>query len=352
MAEFDYEMENTKNNRIHYATFIRKLCEEEGLKHFSKDGVARVVEYGVRLSDKQNKLSTQFNDLADIVREAHYWSKKGNTHIVESQHVSKAIEEKIKRINLTEEKIKESIIEEDILITIEGETIGQVNGLAVYNLGNISFGKPSRITAKTSVGKIGIINIEREAMMSGPIHNKGVMIISGFLKNMFAQDKPLAIDASIAFEQSYGGVDGDSASSTEIYAILSSLSDLPIKQYIAVTGSVNQNGEIQPIGGVNEKIEGFFDICRIKGLTGKQGVIIPVQNVDNLMLKKEILEAVKENMFHIYPIKTIHEGITLLTGVDCGKRDSEGKFPPGTVYFLVEHKLKSYANKFKEYGIG
>ncbi len=352
MAEFDYEMDNTIENRIHYATFIRKLCENEKLMHFSKEGVARVVEYGLRLADKQNKLTTQFNDLADIVRESHYWAKDENNSIIKSNHVKKAIDEKIKRINLTEEKIKQSIIEKDILITIEGEIIGQVNGLAVYNLGNASFGKPTRITAKTSVGKLGIINIEREAMMSGPIHNKGILIISGFLKNKFAQDKPLAIDASIAFEQSYGGVDGDSASSTEIYAILSSLSELPIKQYIAVTGSVNQNGEIQPIGGVNQKIEGFFDICKSNGLTGKQGVIIPIQNVDNLMLKDEILHEVKNDNFHIYPIKTIEEGITLLTGVNCGERTSEGKFPSGTVYFLVEEKLKTFANKFKEYGIG
>ncbi len=351
MAEFDDEMENNETNRNHYAMFVRKLCHSESLLDFDKDGVARLVEYGLRLSERQDKLTTLFNDLADIVRESTYWAKLDNSDIVKEFHVEKAIMEKIGRINLIEDKIKDSILRKDVLISIDGEKVGQVNGLAVYSVGELSFGKPTRITATTSVGKLGVINIEREAYMSGPTHDKGVMILTGYLKYKYAQDKPLAVDASIAFEQSYNGVDGDSASSTEIYAILSSLSGLPIRQYIAVTGSVNQYGEIQPIGGVNEKIEGFFEICKEAGFNGKHGVIIPIQNVDNLMLRKDVVDAVAEGKFHIYPITTIDEGIEILTGTEAGKLEDSGNYPKNTINYLVNERLRTFAMKYKEFNL-
>jgi ATP-dependent Lon protease len=252
-------------------------------------------------------------------------------------------------VNLIEEKIQEMIDDGTILIDSDGMVVGQVNGLSVYNLGDYMFGKPSRITAKTSLGKAGIINIEREAEMSGPIHNKGVYILAGYLRGKYAQDKPITMSASLCFEQSYSGVEGDSASSTEVYALLSSLSGLPLRQDIAVTGSVNQKGEIQPIGGVNEKIEGFFDVCKAKGLTGKQGVMIPHLNVDDLMLRKEVVEAVKEQKFHIYPVKTIDQGIEILTGVRAGEGEGDGRFKEGTVNDLVDKKLRELGSKIKEF---
>ncbi|MGB9630274.1 MAG: Lon-insertion domain-containing protein, partial [Thermodesulfobacteriota bacterium] len=297
----------------------------------------------------QKKLSTRFHLIADLLREANYWAEKEGSAVVKEQHVDKAIEKKIYRVNLIEEKIQEMIEEGTILIDSDGMVVGQVNGLSIYNLGDYMFGKPSRITAKTSLGKAGIINIEREAEMSGPIHNKGVYILAGYLRGKYAQDKPITMSASLCFEQSYSGVEGDSASSTEIYALLSSLSGLPIRQDIAVTGSVNQKGEIQPIGGVNEKIEGFFDVCKAKGLTGRQGVMIPHLNVDDLMLRKDVVQAVKEGKFHIYPVRTIDQGIEILTGVEAGERMEDGRFKEGTVNDLVDKKLRELGMKIKEF---
>jgi lon-related putative ATP-dependent protease len=348
-ADFD-SVTNKDNEKIQqYAAFIRKICDEDKLRPFDKTGIAAVVEYGVRITGRQKKLSTRFHLIADLLREANYWAEKDGGEVVLDKHVDKAIEKKVYRVNLIEEKIQEMIDDGTILIDSDGAVVGQLNGLAVYNLGDYMFGKPSRITAKTSMGKAGIINIEREAEMSGPTHNKGVYILAGYLRGKYAQDKPITMSASVCFEQSYSGVDGDSASSTEVYALLSSLSGLPLRQDLAVTGSVNQKGEIQPIGGVNEKIEGFFDVCKAKGFTGKQGVMIPDLNVDDLMLKKDLIEAVKEGKFHIYSVKTIDQGIEILTGVEAGEGLGNGKFKEGSVNDLVDKKLRELGTKIKEF---
>jgi len=301
------------------------------------------------MAGRQKKLSTRFHLVADLLRESNYWAMKDDSEVVSEKHVEEAIQKKIYRVNLIEEKIQEMIDEGTILIDSDGAVVGQVNGLSVYDLGDYMFGKPSRITVKTSMGKAGIINIEREAEMSGPTHNKGVYILAGYLRGKYAQDKPITMSASICFEQSYGGVDGDSASSTEIYALLSSLSGLPLRQDIAVTGSVNQKGEIQPIGGVNQKIEGFFDVCKAKGLTGKQGVMIPHLNVGDLMLRKEVVKAVGEQKFHVYSVKTIDQGIEILTGMEAGERLGNGKFKEGSVNDLVDKKLRELGTKIKEF---
>jgi lon-related putative ATP-dependent protease len=348
-ADFDPVTNKDAEKINQYACFIRKICDEEKLKPFDKTAVAGVVEYGVRLTGRQKKLSTRFYLIADLLREANYWAAKDGSEVVTEKHVDQAIERKVYRVSMVEEKIQEMIDEGTILIDSDGTVVGQVNGLAVYSLGDHMFGKPSRITVKTSMGKAGIINIEREAEMSGPTHNKGVYILAGYLRGKYAQDKPITMSASICFEQSYSGVDGDSASSTEIYALLSSLSGLPIRQDTAVTGSVNQKGEIQPIGGVNEKVEGFFDVCKAKGLTGKQGVMIPHLNLGDLMLRKDVVEAVKEKKFHIYPVKTIDQGIEILTGVQAGERLKNGSFKEGSVNDLVDKKLRDLGTKIKEF---
>ena len=348
-ADFDSVTGKDEDKVRQYASFIRKVCDEEKLRPFDRTGVAAVVEHGVRIAGRQKKLSTRFHLIADLLREANYWAGKDGSPVVKEAHVDKAIEKRAYRLNLVEEKIQEMIDDGTILIDSDGMVAGQVNGLSVYNLGDYAFGKPSRITVKTSLGKAGIINIEREVEMSGPIHNKGVYILSGYLRDRYAQDKPITMSASICFEQSYSGVEGDSASSTELYALLSSLSGLPIRQDIAVTGSVNQKGEIQPIGGVNEKIEGFFEVCKAKGLTGKQGVMIPHLNIDDLMLRKDVVQAVQEGKFHVYPVKTIDQGIAILTGLEAGERLEDGRFKEGTVNGLVDRKLQDLGKKIKEY---
>ncbi|MGQ9693597.1 MAG: AAA family ATPase [Thermodesulfobacteriota bacterium] len=348
-ADFDTVMDKKKEALLQYASFIRKICQDEKLLPFDRSGVGAVIEYGVRLAGRQKKLSTEFHRITDILREASYWAQKeGKTQVTE-EHVDQAIREKVYRLQMIEDKLQEMIDEGLILIDAEGAKVGQVNGLSVFDTGEYSFGRPSRITAKTSMGKAGIINIEREADLSGRTYNKGVLILAGYLRGKYAQDKPLTLTASLAFEQSYSGVDGDSASSTEVYAILSSLANVPLRQDIAVTGSINQHGEIQPIGGVNQKIEGFFDVCRSRGLTGSQGVIIPHQNVDDLMLRKDVVEAVAAGKFHIYPIKTIDEGIEILTGLPAGEKGTDGTYPEGTVNYLVNEKLKELALKIKEF---
>jgi ATP-dependent Lon protease len=348
-ADFDFEMPKNAQAISRYAGFIKMICDEEKLLPFDATAIAKVVEFGVRLSGRQQKLSTRFNVIADVVREASYWAAKEKSATVTREYVRKAIEERIYRVNLVEDKIQELISNGTIMIDTTGAVVGQVNGLSVYDVGEHSFGRPSRITARTAVGRSGVINIEREAELSGPTHNKGVAILSGYLRSTFAQDKPLVMDASITFEQSYGGVDGDSASSTEMYAIISSLAEVPLRQDVAVTGSVNQKGEIQPIGGVNLKVEGFFDVCRAKGLTGNQGVIIPIQNVPDLMLRDDVIEAVKKKRFHIWAISTIDEGLEILTGKKAGKPGPDGKFTPGTIYSLADQKLRRFAEEWKNF---
>ena len=300
------------------------------------------------MAGDKEKLSTQFGEISEVIGEAATWAKIDKAKVVTSQYVDKALNERIDRIKKYDKKYLQMIEEEGLLIDTDGYKVGEINGLTVVTIGDYSFGKPARITANTFMGREGIVNIEREIEMSGPSHSKGVMIIKGYLGQKFAQEIPLSLTASICFEQLYGGVDGDSASSTETYAILSSLSEMPINQSIAVTGSVNQKGEIQPIGGVNEKIEGFYEICKMKGLTGEQGVIIPVQNVRNLHLRDEIIESVKKGKFHIYAVRTIDEGIEILTGVPAGKKDQNGKFPAGTINYLVYEKLKKYSENARK----
>ena len=348
-ADFDSEIEKTKDNMIAYAAFLSGSCDECEAKHFDPSGVAKIIEYSARMVADQERLSSRFAQIKDWIQEANYWALKDNARFISARHVQKAMDERLFRHNLIDERIRDLINRGTIMIDTEGEVVGQVNGLSVYSLGDISFGKPSRITSKTFLGRGGVINIERESQLSGPIHNKGVMILSGYLGWKYAQDKPLSLSASLCFEQSYQGVEGDSASSAELYAILSSLSEIPIRQNIAVTGSVNQKGEIQPIGGVNQKIEGFFKVCQAKGLSGDQGVLIPHQNLRNLMLREEVVEAVKQGHFHIYSAKTINEGIEILTGVSAGKRQKDGTYPKSTVNYLIDRRLKEMAERLKNF---
>ncbi|MBN1545632.1 MAG: AAA family ATPase, partial [Syntrophaceae bacterium] len=348
-AEFDFEIEKTKENILAYAAFLSGCCEECEARHFDPSGVAKVIEYSARMVADQEKLSSRFAQIKEWIEEANYWACQDNAKLISASHVQKAIDEKLFRHDLPEERIHDMINRGIIMIDAGGAKVGQVNGLSVYTLGDITFGKPSRITAKTFLGREGVINIDREAQLSGPIHNKGVMILSGYLGWKYAQDKLLSLSASLCFEQSYEGVEGDSASSTELYAILSSLSDIPIKQNIAVTGSVNQNGEIQPIGGVNHKIEGFFKFCKSKGLTGDQGVLVPYQNLRNLMLRDEVVESVHKGQFHIYTARTVDEGIEVLTGVPAGERQKDGTYPEGTINHLVDKKLKEMAEQLKNF---
>ena len=315
---------------------------------FDATGVAKVVEYSSELAGDQKKLSCRFGNLISIIKEASYWARQeGSTHVT-AEHVRIALHKRDNRLNLLEEKIQEMIARGQLLVDTQGEKIGQVNGLAVLQLGDYMFGKPSRITATVHTGKGGIVDIEREADLGGHTHTKGIMILKGFLGERFADKRPLSLSASLAFEQSYSMIDGDSASSTELYALLSSLSSLPIKQGIAITGSVNQKGEIQPIGGVNEKIEGFFKVCQAKGLTGEQGVLIPQQNLDNLMLSEEVVDAVSAGKFHIYPVGKVEEGIELLTGVAAGEKQDDGLFPEGTVFARVAARLEEIRDALKE----
>ncbi len=351
-ADFDTVMNNDRKAIKQYTSLVCKICKDENLIPLDSSALASVIEYGVTLTGRKKKISTRFSDVADIIREAHYWATQSKSSIVTAKHVDKAIEEKEYRLKMIEEKIQELIEDGILMIDIKGTRVGQVNGLSVYSLGDYAFGKPSKITAEVAMGKSGIINIEREADLGGRTYNKGVLIIAGYLRRMYAQDKPLAMSASLCFEQSYSGVDGDSASSTEIYGLLSSLSGIPLRQDIAVTGSVNQKGEIQPIGGVNEKIEGFFDVCKAKCLTGKQGVMIPKKNIDDLMLRNDIVEAVKKKKFHIWAVETIDQGIEILTDKPAGKKDKKGNYPEGTIHCLANQKLQEFAERMKDYWPG
>lgn len=344
-ADFDYEMECTNKNINDIASFIRSFVDKEKTQHFDASAVAKVVEYSSRIAERQNKLSTRFNQIAEILCEAATWAKIQKDNIITAMHVDKAVEEKEQRLKLYQDKLAEMLDENVIMIDTTGKKVGQINGLAVFDMGSYSFGNPSRITATTYIGMSGIVNIEKEADMSGSTHNKGVQIITGYLGQHYAQDFPLSVSCRICFEQNYNGIDGDSASSTELYCILSSLSNLPINQELAVTGSVNQKGEIQAIGGVSYKIEGFYELCKKRGLTGSQGVIIPESNIKDLVLKDSVVNAVKEGKFHIYPIKTIDEGIELLMDTPAGRPDENGKYPPTSVHGLVMKKLKEYYKK-------
>lgn len=344
-AHFDDSIDRNDKNQKTYGSFVHSLCEREGLKHLEAPALSKVIEYGSRLAEDQEKLSTKFPQIADLVREASFYASQDSADVVKEAHIKKALEEKVYRSNLLDEKVKEMIQRGVILIDTAGTKVGQVNGLSVIGLGDFEFGQPSRITASLGIGRRGIVDIERESKLGGQIHTKGVMIISGYLENKYAHDKPLSLSCRLVFEQSYGGVDGDSASSTELYAILSALAELPIKQNLAVTGSVNQEGEVQAIGGVNEKIEGFYQTCRVKGLKGDEGVMIPKSNVQHLMLNEEVVDAVRQGKFHIYPVGTIDEGIEILTGVKAGQLKSDGTYDRGTVHYRVNNRLSEMTQK-------
>jgi ATP-dependent Lon protease len=349
-AEFDSMMPvNRKNMRL-YFEFVRRITSDENLLPFDVSGMQAVCEYGKIISDRRDRLTTRFTSIADIVRESTFCANERKSKVVNRKDVHCAIKNKRTRINMVEEKIQEMYDNNILMVSTTGKSIGQINGLSVYDVGEFSFGRPTRITVNTALGKEGIINIERESDLSGPIHNKGVLVLSGYLRKMFAQDKPLAMSASISFEQSYSGVDGDSASSTEIYAILSSIGQIPIKQNIAVTGSVNQKGEIQPIGGVNQKIEGFYDVCNSKKLTGTQGVIIPYQNVKDLLLRPDVIDAIKKKTFHVYPVKTIAEGMEILSDTKYGSKLKSNNFTKGSVLDIVNVKLHDMAITLQHFG--
>lgn len=349
-AEFDNTMPLNNENIKRYFQFTRRIIDQDQLPPFDLSGLQAVAEYGRKLSGHRSKMTVRFTAISDIIREAAFCAQQRRARKVTREDVHQAIVGKRMRVNLVEEKIQELYDNNTLMVSTSGTAVGQINGLSVYSIGEYAFGRPTRITVNTSLGKAGVINIEREADLSGPVHDKGVLVLSGWLREMFAQDKPLAMSASISFEQSYSGVDGDSASSTEIYAILSSLTGIPIKQGIAVTGSVNQKGEIQPIGGVNEKIEGYFDVCVSRGLQGDQGVIIPHQNVQDLLLRPDVIEAVKQRKFHIYPVASISEGITILTGINGGRREKDGHFTHGSILAQADEKLHQMALTLEHFG--
>lgn len=345
-ADFDTEITRTDEHLARYAAFVSSQVRDGGLHHFHRGAIAKVAEYGARLDDHQGKLTARFQQIADLVAEASFWAAKAGSDLVMAEHVARAIDEKTYRSNLIEDKIRELIQDGTVLIDVTGERQGQVNGLSVQDLGDYSFGRPMRITAQTALGADGFMNLDRETRLSGRIHSKGFLILTSFLQSRYAQDKPLAISARITFEQSYGEVEGDSASSTEVYALLSALSGLPLRQGIAVTGSVNQRGEVQAVGGVTRKIEGFYDVCRFQGLTGEQGVLIPPSNIQNLMLREDVVDAVRQGLFHIWAVSSVDEGLEILTGVRAGTQQ-DGRWEPGTVNERADARLRDYAERLK-----
>ena len=349
-ADFDSIMPRDDEHEQAYALFIANRCREEGLRHFDRVAVEKVVEYGSRLSGDQKRLSTRFGDVADLVREANYWAGQAERDVVTAQDVQQALQERLYRANRLEERIRDQILEGDIFIATEGEVVGQVNGLSVVDMGDHAFGQPGRITARTYMGEGGVVNIEREVDMAGPIHNKGLLTLVGYLGGMYAQTQPFSLSASLTFEQNYAEVDGDSASAAELYALLSSLSELPVQQSVAVTGSINQRGEMQPVGGVTEKIEGFFTVCQARGLTGEQGVIIPAANVNNLMLRPELVQAVEDGRFHIWAVDNVDDCMELLLCRPAGGRDAQGSYPPETVHGAVQVALRRLALNLKSFG--
>ncbi len=340
-ADFDSRMDRTQENVDKYAMYVAHCQKEENLLPFDNTAVARLVEMGSRFADDQDKLSTRFSDIADLIREAHYWAKKdaGGGGTVKGEHVTQAVREKIERVNRIEERMREMMLDDTIIVNTQGEKVGQVNGLAVLDIGDYSFGKPSRITAKTFMGRSGVVNLERETKMSGKIHEKAILIITSYLGAKYAVRKPISLSASIAFEQLYEMIEGDSATCAELYALLSSISGVPLKQNFAVTGSMDQNGDVQPIGGVNQKIEGFFHLCKMRGLDGSNGVIIPGRNARNLVLSEDVREAVEKGLFNIYTIDRMEEGLEILTGMKAGELQADGTYPEDTINFLVERRL-------------
>ncbi len=338
-ADFDSRMERNRENTDKYALYVAQCQKDENLLSFDRTAVARLVEMGSRLADHQDKLSTRFGDIADLIREAHYWAKKDGVEAVTAAHVTKAVKEKIYRVNRIEERLQEMMLEDTLIVNTAGEKVGQVNGLAVLDIGDYSFGKPSRITAKTYMGRAGVVNLERETKMSGKIHEKAILIITSYLGGKYAVKKPISLSASITFEQLYEMVEGDSATCAELYALLSSISGVPLKQSFAVTGSMDQNGDVQPIGGVNQKIEGFFLLCKMRGLDGSHGVIIPKRNARNLVLSDEVIEAVERGLFAVYTIDRMEEGLEFLAGMPAGELGTDGTYPEGTLNHLVEKRL-------------
>jgi len=350
-AEFARQTPLNDEELMNYACLIRKRCGDDSLPPFRKDAVAAIVEHGVRLAGTNDKLTTRFSEVTDIIREAGYWARKADAAAVGAEHVDEALRHRVYRVDLIEENLRDRIAEGEVLIDLTGEQVAQVNGLAVLSVGDHEFGLPSRITATTAMGRAGIIDIDREAEMSGAIHTKGVLILTGFLRARFAQERPLTLTASLTFEQSYGGIDGDSASCAELYALLSSLSGVPIRQGISVTGSVNQFGEVQPIGGVNEKVEGYFDLCRLRGLDGEQGVMIPARNIPHLMLRKDLVEEVRSGRFQVWAVSTIEEGLEVLTGVSAGARGKSGTYPARSVLGRAGARLAELAEGLPPYGL-
>jgi lon-related putative ATP-dependent protease len=349
-ADFDTRMARNDANVQALLGFLGTLCRKESLAHLDAGAAAKVLDHAARLAEDQEKLSTHFGAIADVLREASYWAREAGAERVGAEHVQRALDEKVYRSSLIQERLQEWMAQGTLLVDTAGAVVGQVNGLSVLSLGDYAFGRPTRITASVGPGAEGVVDIEREVELSGPIHSKGVMILSGYLLRKFGAEVPLSLECRIVFEQSYEEVEGDSASSAELYAILSALSGLPIRQDVAVTGSVNQVGEVQAVGGVNEKVEGFFDLCRMRGLTGDQGVIIPASNVRNLMLREDVVEAVRAGRFHLWSVRTVDEGIELLTGTAAGERGPDGRFADGSVNDLVELRLREFAHTLKEMG--
>jgi lon-related putative ATP-dependent protease len=346
-ADYENRMDRNSENTLKYASFVRTKCKERNLQAFHRDAVAKVIEYSSRLAEHKQKLSAKFSEIADILREADYWARHNNNSTVTAGDVEKAIEEKTYRSNKVEKKILEATDEGTIIIDTKGSVVGQINGLSVLDLGDYRFGMPSRITARTYSGRAGIVNIERETKMSGKIHEKAILILTAYLGGKYALKRSLSLTASLTFEQLYGGIEGDSATCAEVYALLSSISGVPLKQSFAITGSMNQHGQVQPIGGVNEKIEGFFEVCKLEGLNGEHGVIIPERNIVNLMLNKEITDAVRKKKFNIYSIDNIEDGIEILTGMKPGRAKPDGTYPKGTFNFMVDSKLQELSATLK-----
>jgi predicted ATP-dependent protease len=338
-VDFDDSLTRTPEVELLYARFVAGACREEGLRHFSAEGMAKLVEHSSRMVGHQGRLSSRLGVVRDLVREAAFCAERASHALIGAADVTRAIEEQIHRANLLEERLGRLIAEGALLITTDGEAVGQVNGVSLLSTGDHAFGRPSRITVRTFAGEPGVVDIEREAKLGGPVHSKGVMLLTGFLAGRYARESPLALSASIAFEQHYEEIEGDSASSAELYALLSSLSGIPLSQSLAVTGSVNQQGEIQPVGAINEKIEGFFDVCRARGLSGRHGIVIPEGNVRHLMLREDVVEAVRQERFHVYVVSTVDEGLTLLSGRQAGERGPDGRFPPDSVNGAVDRAL-------------
>jgi lon-related putative ATP-dependent protease len=349
-ADFADDMDRDRQGDAEYARLIATMARKEGLRPFDRQGVARVIEHGARLVADSEKLTAHMQRVADLLREADYWAREAAAGVVSDEHVQQAIDAQIYRASRLRERLQEEILRETYLIDTSGEKIGQINGLSVMSYGDYAFGRPSRITARVYMGKGEVIDIERQVELGGPLHSKGVLILASYLGSHYAAERPLSLNASLVFEQSYSGVDGDSASSAELYALLSAMANAPIKQSLAVTGSVNQHGEVQAIGGVNEKIEGYFDICQARGLSGEQGVLIPAANVKHLMLRSDVVQAAAEGRFAIYPIETIEQGIELLTGVPAGELDVKGVYPEGSINRRIMDRLDEVAEKQREYG--